>query len=108
MQGVLVGMLVEEVRRDADETVARETLRQVAGMLHQAVALVHQHDPRQFPAHRWRRQERRQPAGAADLFRHDVGHCSRHSGAERSEAPGIHTHGRWLWIPGSPLRGAPE
>ena len=34
MQGRLVGMLVEEVRRDADEAVAREALRQVAGVLH--------------------------------------------------------------------------
>src|SRR3954454_6410523 len=33
---------------------------------------------------------------------------ARHSGAERSEPPGIHPHRPWLWIPGSPLRGAPE
>ncbi len=32
----------------------------------------------------------------------------RHSGAERSEEPGIDIHGRWLWIPGSRLWRAPE
>ena len=34
---------------------------------------------------------------------------SSHSGAERSEEPGIHNpHAPRVWIPGSPLRGAPE
>jgi hypothetical protein len=45
---------------------------------------------------------------------------ARHSGAERSEEPGIHNHyfcrtiaapvlhDLWLWIPGSALRAAPE
>ena len=77
MQGLLVGMLVEEVRRDADEAVAREALRQVAGVLHQAVALVHQHHRRQFPVRRRQRQERRQSAGAADVLRRHVGHADR-------------------------------
>jgi hypothetical protein len=30
-----------------------------------------------------------------------------HSGAERSEEPGIHTPQHWLWIPGSPLSRRP-
>ena len=37
-----------------------------------------------------------------------IGLQRRHSGAERSEEPGIHSHGLEVWIPGSPLRGAPE
>ena len=33
---------------------------------------------------------------------------ARHSGAERSEEPGIHNHCPWIWIPDSTLRVAPE
>jgi hypothetical protein len=29
-------------------------------------------------------------------------------GTAKGREPGIHNPGRWLWIPGSPLRGAPE
>jgi len=29
-------------------------------------------------------------------------------GRRVSAGPGIHNHGLGLWIPGSPLRGAPE
>jgi len=32
----------------------------------------------------------------------------RHSGTARWAGPGIHNPGPRLWIPGSPLRGAPE
>ena len=28
--------------------------------------------------------------------------------AGEARRPGIHSHGRWLWIPGSSLRSAPE
>src|SRR6266852_5419218 len=31
----------------------------------------------------------------------------RHSGAERSDEPGIHNHGRGLWIPGLRLTAHP-
>ena len=41
MERVLVRMPEVEIRRDGDEAVARETLRQVACVAHQAVALVH-------------------------------------------------------------------
>ncbi len=76
MQRVLVGMLVEEIRRDADEAVAREPLRQVARVRHQAVALVHEHDRRQFSARGRHRQEGRQSASAADGLGDDLGHGS--------------------------------
>jgi hypothetical protein len=28
--------------------------------------------------------------------------------AGEARESGIHNHGLWIWIPGSPLRGAPE
>jgi hypothetical protein len=29
-------------------------------------------------------------------------------GCAARRRPGIHNHSWWIWIPGSPLRGAPE
>ena len=48
MQGVLIRMPVKKIRRDADKAVAGEALGEIASVLHQAVALVHQHDGRDF------------------------------------------------------------
>ena len=77
MQGALVRMFIIEVRRDAGKTVAGETLGEIAGVLHQAVALVHQHDGRDFFAAAGRRGEKRRKAagtvnGLCDDFRHEV------------------------------------
>jgi len=41
-------------------------------------------------------------------FLHIRHHIRRHSGARRSREPGIHNHGRWIWIPGLALRAIPE
>ena len=46
VQRLLVGMLVEKVRRDADEAVAGESLGKIAGVLNQSITLVHEHDRR--------------------------------------------------------------
>ena len=46
MQRLLIRMLVVKIRRDADEAVAGEALGEIEGVLHQAVALMHQHDGR--------------------------------------------------------------
>src|SRR6516225_10709405 len=44
----LIRMLVEEIRRDADVTVAGKALGQIPRVLHKAIALVHEHDSRCF------------------------------------------------------------
>ena len=78
MQGVLVRMPVKEIRRDTDKAVAGETLGEVASVLHQAVAFVHQHDSRDFFAAAAGRhgEKRRKAAGAVNGFCDDFRHES--------------------------------
>ena len=77
MQGVLVRMPVKKIRRDADKAVAGKALGEIAGVLHQAVALVHQHDGRDFFRAAGRHGEKRgQAAGAVNGFCDDFGHAS--------------------------------
>ena len=78
MQSVLVRMPVKKIRRDTDKAVAGETLGEVASVLHQAIALVHQHDGRNFfaaPAGR-HGEKPRQAAGAVNSFCDDFRHAS--------------------------------
>ena len=46
VQCILIRMLVIEIRRDAHEAVAREALGKIAGVLHKAITLMHEHDGR--------------------------------------------------------------
>jgi hypothetical protein len=70
----LIRVLVEEIRRDADEAIARKARRQVARVLYQAVALVHQHDCGQGTVRCRHRKKGRKAAVAAHGFGGDIGH----------------------------------
>jgi hypothetical protein len=73
MKRGLVRVLVEEIGRDADEAVARETRRQIARVLHQAVAFMHEHDGRQWSVRGRHGQESRESAVAGDGLGGDIG-----------------------------------
>ncbi len=72
VEHLLVRMLVEEIRRQHREAVARAAHRLVLGVLHQPVALVHQDDGREFPAAGRIGEERRHAVGAGDVLGGDV------------------------------------
>ncbi len=76
MQRVLVGKSEEEVGRDADEAFACEALGEIERVLHQSVALMHEHDGRKLAAAGRNSDHRRHAAGAANIFGNDVGHSS--------------------------------
>src|SRR5262249_57561426 len=70
----LIRMLVEEIRRDADEAVAREALGEVARVPHQAIALMHEHDGGHFGVRRRNGEEGGEPACAMYGSGGDIGH----------------------------------
>ncbi len=74
MQRLLVGVPEVEVRRDGDEAVARETLRQVAGVADEPVALVHDDHGRGLRGAVRHGDEGRHVAGAGDRRAADAAH----------------------------------
>ena len=50
----------------------------------------------------------KQPVGRYRFDRSFPIHRSSFRGPSEAREPGIHNPGLWLWIPGAPLRGAPE
>ncbi len=79
--------------------------------LHHAHDRIAHRDFRQgFSGERRDHRRRLRPAGNDDRDSGRRGYrcLTRHSGAERSEEPGIHNHGQRIWIPDLPLRGNPE
>src|SRR5205823_6577827 len=52
--------------RDRDQAVAREALGQIAGVTHEAVALVHHDHDRHLGIGVWHRSEGRHPCAAGD------------------------------------------
>jgi len=70
----LIRMLVEEIRRDADEAVAREALGEIAGVPHEAIAFVHEHDRGRFGVRRRKGEEGGKLACAAHGSGGDTGH----------------------------------
>jgi hypothetical protein len=93
VQGMLIRMLVVEIRRDADEAVARQTLSKVASMLHEAVALMHENYGRDLAAAGRHSEKRRQPPGATNGLGHDLRHGGRAipgTARERSSSLGSH------------------
>src|SRR5215831_13249630 len=70
----LIRMLVEEIRRDADVTVAGKALGQIPRVVHKAIALVHEHDSRCFGSRRGNGKEGGEFSSAAHGFGGDTGH----------------------------------
>ena len=75
MERVLVRVLEIKIRRDGDEAIARETLRQVAGVADEAVALVHDDHGGSLCRTIRRGNEGRHAAAAVKGLRPHAGHC---------------------------------
>jgi hypothetical protein len=72
----LVAMLEEKIGRDHRKAVARAALRLVAGVLHQAIALMHQDDGREPSAVRRIGHEGRHTVFAGDVFARHIDSAS--------------------------------
>ena len=75
MERVLIRMLEVKVRRDGDKAVAGETLRQIAGVADEAVALVHDDHGGSLRGAIRHGNEGRHAAAAVGVRRPHAGHC---------------------------------
>ena len=67
VQRILIGIPVIEIRRDADVAFARKARGEIASVLHQAIALVHEHDGGDFCRRRPATQETPAAAGTMNI-----------------------------------------
>src|SRR5262249_46356413 len=72
VEHALIGMAEKEIGGEHRVAVVGATHRLVPGVLHEAVALVHQDDRRKPAASRWVGQEGRHPVAAGDPLGSDI------------------------------------